>query len=248
MIITKSPGELAIMREAGRITATALRVVAAAMRPGVTTGELDAMAEETIRGAGAAPAFLGYHGFPATLCTSVDDQVVHGIPGSRVLREGEILSVDCGAIVDGYYGDSAMTFSVGTVSATARRLMDVTLQSLEAGIARCRPGMRLYDISAAVQAVAEEAGFSVVREYVGHGIGRAMHEDPQVPNYGKAGSGPTLKPGMVLAIEPMINAGRADVRSLDDGWTVVTADGSLSAHFEHTVAITESGPVVLTLE
>jgi methionyl aminopeptidase len=248
VIITKSPAELATMREAGRITATALRMVAAAVRPGVTTGELDALAEETIRGAGAAPAFLGYHGFPATLCTSVDGQVVHGIPGSRVLREGEILSVDCGAIVDGYYGDSAMTFPVGAVSATARRLMDVTLQSLEAGIARCRPGMRLYDISAAVQAVAEGAGFSVVREYVGHGIGRSMHEDPQVPNYGKAGSGPTLKPGMVLAIEPMINAGRADVRSLDDGWTVVTADGSLSAHFEHTVAITEDGPIILTLE
>ncbi len=236
------------MREAGRITARALRVVASAVKPGVTTGELDALAEETIRSAGAAPAFKGYHGFPATLCTSVDSQVVHGIPGSRVLREGEILSVDCGAIVDGYYGDSAMTFPVGAVSDEARRLMDVTRMSLEAGIARCMPGMRLHDISAAVQAVAEGAGFSVVREYVGHGIGRAMHEDPQVPNYGQAGTGPTLKAGMVLAIEPMINAGRADVRSLDDGWTVVTSDGRMSAHFEHTVAITENGPMVLTLE
>lgn len=236
------------MREAGRITAAALRLVASAVRPGVTTGELDAIAEETIRAAGAAPAFKGYHGFPGTLCTSVDSQVVHGIPGSRALREGEILSVDCGAIVDGYYGDSAMTFPVGTVSQEARNLMDATRRSLEAGIARCVPGMRLHDISAAVQGVAEDAGFSVVREYVGHGIGRTMHEDPQVPNYGQAGTGPTLKPGMVLAIEPMINAGRSDVRSLDDGWTVVTADGSLSAHFEHTVAITESGPMVLTLE
>lgn len=236
------------MREAGRITAEALRVVASAVRPGVTTGELDALAEETIRSAGAAPAFKGYHGFPATLCTSVDSQVVHGIPGTRVLREGEILSVDCGAIVDGYYGDSAMTFPVGAVSDEARRLMDVTRRSLEAGIARCVPGMRLHDISAAVQSVAEGAGFSVVREYVGHGIGRAMHEDPQVPNYGQAGTGPTLKSGMVLAIEPMINAGRPDVRSLDDGWTVVTSDGCMSAHFEHTVAITDNGPLVLTLE
>ncbi|MRR11854.1 type I methionyl aminopeptidase [bacterium] len=248
MIITKSAAELDIMREAGRITARALRVVASAVRPGVTTSELDALAEQTIRDAGAAPAFKGYHGFPATLCTSVNEQVVHGIPASRALREGEILSVDCGAIVDGYYGDSAMTFPVGEVSDEAKRLMDATRASLEAGIARCVPGMRLYDVSAAVQGVAERAGFSVVREYVGHGIGRSMHEDPQVPNYGKAGTGPTLKPGMVFAIEPMINAGRADVRSLDDGWTVVTADGSLSAHFEHTVAITESGPRVLTLE
>lgn len=236
------------MREAGRITAAALRVVATAVRPGVTTQELDELAEESIRAAGALPAFKGYHGFTGTLCTSVNEQVVHGIPGPRVLREGEILSVDCGAIVDGYYGDSAMTFPVGEVSEEAKRLMTVTRESLEAGIARCVPGMRLYDISAAVQAVAERAGFSVVREYVGHGIGRAMHEDPQVPNYGKAGTGPTLKPGMVLAIEPMINAGTPAVQSLDDGWTVVTADGSLSAHFEHTVAVTESGPLVLTLE
>lgn len=248
MIITKSPAELDTMREAGRITAMALRVVGDAVRPGITTAELDALAEAAIRDAGAAPAFKGYQGFPATLCTSVDAQVVHGIPGTRALREGEIVSVDCGAIVDGYYGDSAMTFPVGVASEEARRLMDATRRSLDAGIARCIPGMRLHDISAAVQDVAEGAGFSVVREYVGHGIGRAMHEDPQVPNYGQAGTGPTLKVGMVLAIEPMINAGRADVRSLDDGWTVVTSDGSLSAHFEHTVAITEDGPRILTLE
>jgi len=247
VIITKSPAELEIMREAGRITAAALDAVAEAVRPGVTTAELDAVAEGVIVRAGARPAFKGYHGFPATLCTSVNDQVVHGIPGSRVLREGQIVSVDCGAIVEGYYGDSARTFAVGTVSTQAQRLMDVTRRSLEAGIARCVPGMRLYDISAAVQEVAEAAGFSVVREYVGHGIGRAMHEDPQIPNYGKAGTGPTLKAGMVLAIEPMINAGGADVRSLEDGWTVVTLDGAMSAHFEHTVAVTDEGPRILTV-
>lgn len=246
VIITKSPSELAVMREAGRITAAALDAVAATVRPGVTTAELDAVAEQVIVQAGARPAFKGYQGFPATICASVNDQVVHGIPGARVLREGQIISVDCGAIVDGYYGDSARTFAVGTVSAEAQRLMDVTLRSLEAGIARCRPGMRLHDISAAVQEVAEASGFSVVREYVGHGIGRAMHEDPQVPNFGQAGTGPTLKSGMVLAIEPMVNAGGAAVRSLDDGWTVVTVDGTMSAHFEHTVAITEDGPMILT--
>ncbi len=248
VIITKSAAELAIMREAGRVTAAALRRVGEAVRPGITTAELDELAESVIRGAGAAPAFKGYHGFPATLCTSVGGEVVHGIPRRRVLKEGEILSVDCGAIVDGYYGDSAMTFAVGDVSAQARHLMDATRRALEAGIARCIPGMRLHDISSAVQGVAEGEGFSVVREYVGHGIGRAMHEDPQVPNYGRAGTGPTLKAGMVLAIEPMVNAGGPEVRSLDDGWTVVTEDGSLSAHFEHTVAITDDGPLVLTVE
>jgi len=247
VIIAKSAAEIEVMREAGRITARALDAVSSAVRPGVTTADLDAIAEDVIVKAGARPAFKGYHGFPATLCTSVNDQVVHGIPGGRVLKEGEIVSVDCGAIVDGYYGDSARTFPVGQVSAAANRLMDVTKRSLEAGIARCRPGMRLYDVSAAVQEVAEAAGFSVVREYVGHGIGRSMHEDPQVPNYGKAGTGPTLRTGMVLAIEPMINAGAADVRSLDDGWTVVTLDGAMSAHFEHTVAVTEDGPLVLTV-
>lgn len=236
------------MREAGRVTARALRAVGEAVVPGVTTRELDEVAVEVIRAAGAKPAFLGYHGFPATICASRNCEVVHGIPGKLRLVEGDIISIDMGAIVDGYYGDSARTFGVGAVSDEAARLMDVTERSLEAGIAAARPGGHLYDIGAAVQRVAEAGGFSVVREYVGHGIGREMHEEPQVPNYGTAGKGPVLLPGMVLAIEPMINAGTANVRQLRDGWTVVTADGALSAHFEHTVAITEEGPVVLTLE
>lgn len=247
MIVRKSPAEIEIMREAGRVSALALRIAGEAVAAGVTTAELDRIAEEAIRAEGGVPAFKGYNGFPATLCTSFNEQVVHGIPGARKLRDGDILSIDVGAIIDGYYGDNAATFAVGTVGARTLRLMEVTKQSLEAGIAKCRPGMRLYDISAAVQRVAEAAGFSVVREYVGHGIGRHMHEDPQVPNYGPAGKGPTLQPGMVLAIEPMINEGGVGVRQLDDGWTVVTADGKPSAHFEHTVAVTEEGPDILTL-
>lgn len=247
-MLLKSPAEIEVMREAGRITASVLRVVGEAVAPGRTTRELDEIAAEHIRKEGGKPAFLGYRGFPATLCVSVNDEVVHGIPGKRRLREGDIVSVDCGVIVDGYYGDAAMTFPVGQVSDEARRLMDVTREALEAAIARCRPGMRLGDVGNAVQTVVERAGFSVVREYVGHGIGRSMHEEPQVPNFGRAGTGMTLKPGAVLAIEPMVNAGGYAVRSLDDGWTVVTADGSLSAHFEHTVAITEDGPSILTLE
>lgn len=249
MIIRKSSAEIETMREAGRITARALRLVGESVRPGITTQELDRIAEETIREAGALPAFKGYHGFPATICASINGEVVHGIPSrNRTLAEGDILSVDVGAIVEGYYGDSAMTFPVGQVSDEAKRLLDATRRSLDAGIAKARPGMRLYDISSAVQTVAEAAGFSVVREYVGHGIGRSMHEEPQIPNYGPAGKGPTLQEGMVLAIEPMINAGTADVRSLDDGWTVVTVDGAYSAHFEHTVAIGPDGPIVLTVE
>ncbi|MCE5190864.1 MAG: type I methionyl aminopeptidase [Actinomycetia bacterium] len=248
MIVLKSPVEIEMMREAGRVTAVTLRLVGEAVRPGITTRELDQIAEEYIRSQHGKPAFLGYNGFPATLCTSINEQVVHGIPGKRVLREGDILSVDCGAVIDGFYGDSAMTFPVGHVSGVARSLMEATRRSLEAGIAKMRPGMRLYDIGAAVQQVAEAAGFSVVREYVGHGIGRAMHEDPQVPNFGQPGKGVQLKPGMVLAVEPMVNAGGYAVRSLDDGWTVVTADGAMSAHFEHSVAITEEGPLILTVE
>ncbi|MDY0088517.1 MAG: type I methionyl aminopeptidase [Coriobacteriia bacterium] len=248
MIIRKSPSEIATMREAGRITARALRLVGEAVRPGVTTAELDAVAEDAIRSAGALPAFKGYQGFPATICASVNDQVVHGIPSETVLRAGDILSVDVGAVVEGYYGDSARTFAVGEVSDEAQALMDATREALEAGMVQCVPGKRLLDISHAVQTVAEGAGFSVVREYVGHGIGRAMHEDPQLPNFGPAGQGPILAEGMVFAIEPMVNAGGAEVCGLDDGWTVVTKDGSLSAHFEHTVAVTEAGPLVLTVE
>jgi methionyl aminopeptidase len=245
MIVRKSQGELETMREAGRVTARALHAVGAAVRPGVTTAELDAIAVEVISAAGAKPAFKGYHGFPATICASRNSVVVHGIPGKERL---DIISVDVGAIVQGYYGDSAYTWPVGQVAPEVAALLDATKRSLEAGIARCMAGMRLYDISSAVQHVAESAGFSVVREYVGHGIGRSMHEEPQVPNYGTAGRGPTLQAGMVLAIEPMVNAGGPGVVQRDDGWTVATADGSCSAHFEHTVAITDEGPMILTLE
>ncbi len=248
MIATRSAAELATMREAGRVTAAALRAVGDAVAPGVTTGELDEIAVEVIRAAGARAAFLGYHGFPATICASLNREVVHGIPSRRKLSSGDVLSVDVGAVVDGYFGDAARTFPVGRVSKEAERLLAATREALEAGIACCVPGKRLGDIGAAVQKVAEGAGFSVVREYVGHGIGRAMHEDPQVPNYGTPGKGPLLLAGMVLAIEPMINAGDSDVRQLADGWTVVTADGTLSAHFEHTVAVTQKGPWVLTVE
>ena len=236
------------MREAGRLSARALRLVGEAIRPGVSTAELDEIAETAIREGGGIPAFKGYHGFPASICASLNEQVVHGIPGPRLVMDGDILSVDVGAVVEGYHGDNAMTFPVGEVSPDSRALMDVTRRSLEAGIAKCRPGMRLYDISHAVQSVVEAEGFSIVREYVGHGIGRDMHEEPQIPNFGPAGKGPMLKEGMVLAVEPMVNAGGAAVRQLDDGWTVVTADGARSAHFEHTIAVMENGPEVLTLE
>jgi methionyl aminopeptidase len=249
VIVRKSAAEIETMREAGRVSARALRLVGEAVRPGVTTQELDELAEETIRVEGGLPAFKGYHGFPKTLCTSPNEQVVHGIPSRKVrLAEGDILSVDVGAIVDGYYGDNAATYPVGRVSDQASRLIEATRRSLEAGVAECVVGNRLFDIGAAVQEVAEAAGFSIVREYVGHGIGRAMHEDPNVPNFGKRGTGPELLAGMVLAIEPMVNAGAAQVRQLDDGWTVITQDESLSAHFEYTVAVTPEGPLVLTEE
>jgi methionyl aminopeptidase len=249
LIIRKSAAEIEAMREAGRISSRALRVVGEAVRPGVTTAELDEIAETVIREEGAVPAFLGYHGYPRTLCTSLNHQVVHGIPSPKVsVAEGDILSVDVGAEIQGYFGDNARTFPVGRVSEQARRLLDVTERSLAAGIAACQVGNRLFDIGSAVQRVAEGAGFSVVREYVGHGIGRAMHEDPNVPNFGQPGMGPRLETGMVFAIEPMVNAGGAAVESLLDGWTVVTQDGSLSAHFEHTVAITADGPSILTIE
>ncbi len=246
MIIRKSPDEIEIMRQAGRITAAALRSVAENIRPGVTTLKLDAIAEDVIRSLGATPAFRGYHGFPASICASINNEVVHGIPSGRRLKEGDILSVDVGAVLDGYHGDCAATFAVGEVDHCARHLMSVTKRALDAGIAKAIVGAKLSDVSAAIQCVAEAEGFGVVREYVGHGIGRSMHEEPQIPNFGPPGQGPTLKEGMVLAIEPMINAGGHEVVSLSDGWTVVTADDSLSAHFEHTVAIHAAGPQVLT--
>ncbi|MGH2677265.1 MAG: type I methionyl aminopeptidase [Actinomycetota bacterium] len=254
MIVVKSPEELDKMRRAGRIVADTRAKVVAVVRPGVTTGHLDAVAEESIRAAGATPSFKGYRGsggtagpFPASICASVNDQVVHGIPGDRVLTEGDLVSLDFGAIWEGYHGDSAITAFVGEPpSAEAEKLMLVTEQSLEAGISQIRPGGRLSDIGHAVQQVGEGAGFSVVREYVGHGIGQQMHEDPQIPNYGEPGRGPELRPGVVLAVEPMVNMGSWETRVLEDGWTVVTADGSLSAHFEHTIACTEDGPEVFT--
>ncbi|PZN09418.1 type I methionyl aminopeptidase [Thermaerobacter composti] len=247
MIELKSPREIELMREAGRIVAAVLRELASALRPGITTADLDRLAERLIREAGAEPAFKGYQGFPASICTSINDEVVHGIPSPRrVIREGDVVSIDVGARYHGYHGDSAATFAVGAVSAEARRLLEVTRRSLEAGIAAARPGHRVGDVGHAVQQVVEAAGFSVVRDYAGHGIGRAMHEDPQVPNYGRPGTGLRLRPGLVLAIEPMVNAGGPAVRTDPDGWTVRTVDGSLSAHFEHTVLITEGEPEVLT--
>ena len=249
MIIRKSPAEIEAMREAGRVSAKVLREVGALIKPGVTTAELDEFAETLIRLEGGIPAFKGYGGFPGSICASVNDQIVHGIPSKKVvLKEGDIISIDTGAIVDGWVGDNAWTYAVGTVSAEKKRLLEVTEKCLWAGLDAARPGNRLGDIGHAVQSVAEAAGFGVVREYVGHGIGRDMHEDPNVPNYGRKHSGIRLEPGMVLAIEPMINAGTHKTRQMPDGWLVCTRDGRPSAHFEKTVAVTEEGPVILTAE
>jgi methionyl aminopeptidase len=247
LIIRKSPAELEKMRRAGRITARARERVVAAVRPGVTTGALDRIAEEAIREEGAVPSFKGYRGFPASICASVNQEVVHGIPGSRALRRGDLLSIDVGAIWEGFHGDSAVTVAVGEPpSDEAEKLIRVTEESLEAAVSQVRPGGRLSDIGHAIQQVVEGAGFSVVREYVGHGIGRSLHEDPPIPNYGPPGRGPELGPGLVVAVEPMVVVGEWPTRLLADGWTVVTADGTLSAHFEHTIAVTEDGPEVLT--
>jgi len=234
------------MREAGRIVAQTLEVLRTAIEPGITTAELDALAEKFIRSQGARPAFKGLYGFPASICASVNEQVVHGIPGLRSLEKGDIISIDIGTEIKGYYGDAAYTFAVGDIAAQAARLLAVTEEALYRGIAAARPGNRLSDISHAVQTLVESNGFSVVREYVGHGIGRSMHEEPQLPNFGPPGRGPRLRAGMTLAIEPMVNAGAADVVTMADAWTVVTRDRRLSAHFEHTVAITDSGPEILT--
>ena len=247
MIIRKSAEEVARMRRAGRLVGHTLTVVTEQVRPGVSLLELDALAERTIRAAGAVPSFKGYHGFPASLCLSPNDRIVHGIPNDYRLREGDILSVDCGAIVEGYHGDAAVTIPVGQVDEAAVGLIETTERALWAGIDRCRPGNRLSDIGNAVEQVAAVEGYGVVREYVGHGIGTRMHEEPQVPNYGRPGRGLRLDAGLVLAIEPMLNQGGPETEVLDDQWTVVTRDGSRSAHFEHTVAITQHGPEVLTL-
>jgi methionyl aminopeptidase len=248
MIIYKSPDEVDKMRVAGRIVAATIDAVLGAVRPGVSTADLDAVAEGFIREREATPSFKGYRGFPASICASLNEEVVHGIPSpKRILKEGDVLSLDFGAIWEGYHADSAVTVFVGEPpSAEAEKLVRVTEDALEAGISQIRPGGRLSDISHAVQQVVEGAGFSVVREYVGHGIGRNLHEDPQIPNYGLPGRGPELRPGLVVAVEPMVTMGDWRTRVLADDWTVVTADGSLAAHFEHTIAVTEAGHEVLT--
>jgi len=250
MIVRKSPAEVELMAKAGKVVAELHQVLREVVRPGVSTQHLDEVAEREVRSRGGIPSFKGYRGFPATLCTSVNDQIVHGIPSPDVvLREGDLIKIDAGAIVDGYHGDSAVTWIVGgedTVAPEVRDLVERTRKGLWAGLEAAAKGRRLSDISAAVEAVATPHGYGVVREYVGHGIGRALHEDPHVPNFGRPGRGPKLVPGLVLAVEPMFNLGTAETRTLADDWTVVTQDGSLSSHWEHTVAITDDGPWVLT--
>ncbi|MBE9917308.1 type I methionyl aminopeptidase [Paenibacillus donghaensis] len=246
MIICKSETELGFMREAGRIVAETHRLMAEHIEPGITTGELDAIADHYIRSQKALPSFKGYNGFPASICASVNDQLVHGFPGKRKLNEGDIVTLDIGAQYRGYHGDSAWTYPVGKISAETQRLLDVTEASLYAGLELVKPDVRLFTISHAIQCVIEDAGFSVVREYVGHGVGAELHEEPEIPNYGVPDRGPRLKPGMVLAIEPMVNAGSRYVKTLEDNWTVVTVDGSMCAHFEHTVAVTDGGHEILT--
>ena len=247
MIVLKTPQDLLKMRKSGQITAAVLAMMSVLARPGVKTAELDRKAEDLIVRMGGKPAFKGYMDYPATLCTSVNDEVIHGIPGDRVLRDGDILSIDTGAFLEGYCSDSAITLPIGDVSDEAARLIRETRKALEAGIAMAQNGGRLGDIGHAVQTSAEKAGFSVVREYVGHGIGRKMHEAPNVPNYGAKGTGVGLSSGMTIAIEPMINQLSREVKVDEDGWTVRTKDGGLSAHFEHTIAITDEGPIVLTM-
>ncbi len=246
-VFVKTPRELERMRRAGGVAALALREVGQAVRPGVTTAALDRVAHKAIEALGGVPSFLGYRGFPASACISVNDEIVHGIPKHRVLREGDLVKVDLGALVDGYHGDVAATFPVGSVSPRVRRLLQVTEEALFRGIEVVRPGARLGDVGWAVQSFVECHGYSVVRQFAGHGVGRSLHEDPQVPNFGKPGKGLVLRPGMVLAVEPMVNEGTWRAVVDGDGWTVRTADGRLSAHFEHTVAVTEDGCEILTL-
>lgn len=249
MIIIKSPAEIEKIRAAGRLAAKVLRILSESITPGATTtADLDALAAILVKEGGGRAAFKGYMGFPAHICTSVNHQVVHGIPSNRVLMPGDILSIDMGVELDGYYADSAITVPVGDIAPDARRLLDVTRQALQVGIEQARVGRRVGDISSAVQKFVEKHGYSVVRDLVGHGVGKKIHEEPPVPNYGKAGTGPLLREGMTLAIEPMVNQGQPQVMCLSDKWTIVTEDGKLSAHFEHTVAITRKGPQILTVE
>ncbi|MFC1917478.1 type I methionyl aminopeptidase [Chloroflexota bacterium] len=245
-MIIKSDEEIAAMRRAGRVVARVLKVLAEQVNVGMKTAELNVIAEETVKELGGKPSFKGYHGFPASICASINDEIVHGIPGERVINDGDIISLDFGAIYDGFQGDAAVTVAVGKTSEPTTRLIEATRGALEAGIAAARLGVRLGDVSAAIQHYAESRGFSVVREYTGHGIGREMHEEPQIPNFGVPGTGPVLKKGMTLALEPMLNVGDWRTKVDNDHWTVRTADGSLSAHFEHTIAITDTEPEVLT--
>jgi methionyl aminopeptidase len=245
--VRRSAAELDKMRRAGKVVAEMHEKTRAFIRPGVTTAQINEVAAEVIAQRGARSNFLGYHGFPAVICTSPNDMIVHGIPGDYVLQEGDIISVDCGAIIEGYHGDAAYTMGVGEISDVARKLIEITERSLWAGVDQMQIGNHLHEIGRAVQNVAEAAGFSVVREYVGHAIGTAMHESPQVPNYWPGNAGPVMKEGMVFAVEPMVNVGGIDTYVLDDGWGVMTADGSLSAHFEHTIALTDNGPEVFTI-
>ena len=246
MIVLKSTQQIAKMREAGRIVAGVLVELAEKVKPGVSTGKFDETAYQFITKHKATPSFKGYRGYPASVCVSVNEEIVHGIPGTRLLKDGDIVSFDVGAIYDGYHGDAAMTVGVGSIGAEAEALTEVTRQALMVAISHAVPGNRVGDISHAIEEHAESRGYSVVREYVGHGIGTQMHEDPQIPNYGPSGRGPRLKAGMTFALEPMVNVGGYLTRILDDGWTVVTADGTLSAHFEHTIAVTDNGPEILT--
>jgi methionyl aminopeptidase len=247
VIVLRSEKEVKIIRENGHLVAKTLKALGEIIKPGITTKELEVFAHRLITQEGGYPAFLGYRGFPASICTSVNEEVVHGIPSSRRLKEGDIISIDLGVCRNGYYADGAMTFRVGKINKEAEHLLNVTLKALYKGVSKARPGMRVLDISYAIQSYVEGEGFSVVRDLVGHGIGQEMHEEPQVPNFGEPGKGPRLKPGMTICIEPMVNQGGPNTKTLDDGWTVVTEDGSLSAHFEHTILITEGDPEILTI-
>ena len=246
MIICKTPREIEIMREAGKIVALTHQELEKHIRPGITTKDLDAIAEAVIRKHGAIPSFKGYNGFPGSICASVNEELVHGIPGDRVLKEGDIISIDVGAQYNGYHADSAWTYPVGEIAEETKKLLEVTEKSLYIGLEEAKPGARLSNISHAIQTYVESHHFSIVREYVGHGIGQDLHEDPQIPHYGPPNKGPLLKPGMTLCIEPMVNAGSRYVKTLADNWTVVTVDGKMCAHFEHTIAITENGYEILT--